>query len=56
MSVTAIVNAQLVLESGILFDGAMVIEDGRIKELGSHNELMEKNGIYAALVETQSLL
>ena len=39
MSVTAIVNAQLVLESGILFDGAMVIEDGRIIAFGKEREL-----------------
>jgi ATP-binding cassette subfamily B protein len=32
-----------------------VVEDGRIVEIGSHQELMEKNGAYAALVRTQEL-
>ena len=36
-------------------DRIAVIEDGRVAELGSHKELMEKNGAYAALVRTQEL-
>ena len=36
-------------------DRIAVIEDGRIIELGSHKELMEKNGAYAQLVRTQEL-
>ena len=32
-----------------------VVEDEHIVELGSHNELMEKNGVYAELVRAQSL-
>ena len=32
-----------------------VVEDGRIAELGSHQELMECGGIYAAMVRTQNL-
>ena len=32
-----------------------VIENGRVAELGSHHELMEKNGAYAQLVRTQEL-
>ena len=32
-----------------------VVESGRIVEIGCHQELMEKNGAYAALVRTQEL-
>ena len=36
-------------------DRIAVIENGRVAELGSHRELMEKNGAYAQLVRTQEL-
>ena len=36
-------------------DRIAVIENGRVVELGSHHELMEKNGAYAQLVRTQEL-
>ncbi len=36
-------------------DRIAVVQDGRITELGTHQQLMEKNGEYAALVRTQEL-
>lgn len=36
-------------------DRIAVIDDGRIIELGRHDELMTRNGAYAALVRTQEL-
>ena len=36
-------------------DRIAVIQNGRITEIGTHTELMEKNGEYAALVRTQEL-
>ena len=37
-------------------DRIAVIEDGRITELGSHDQLMAKNGAYAELLRTQELI
>ena len=36
---TAIVNANLVLESGIVFDGSLLIENGRIENFGPSREM-----------------
>ena len=36
-------------------DRIIVIDSGRIAEQGTHTELMERNGIYAKLIEMQSL-
>lgn len=35
-------------------DRIVLLEDGRVKEEGSHQELMEKNGAYARMYEIQS--
>lgn len=36
-------------------DIIMVLEDGMAKEIGNHNELMQKNGIYKDMFEKQQL-
>ena len=37
--ITAIKNAQIVLERGILWDGVIIVEDSKIKEFGSHRDI-----------------
>jgi ABC-type transport system involved in Fe-S cluster assembly fused permease/ATPase subunit len=34
-------------------DKIIVMKDGRIVEVGKHNELLEKNGVYAGLYKAQ---
>jgi len=34
-------------------DVIVVLEDGRIVEMGSHEQLLSENGLYAALVDSQ---
>lgn len=38
----------------MLADTIMVLENGKIAEIGSHNELIEKNGIYKRVYDLQS--
>jgi ATP-binding cassette subfamily B protein len=38
----------------MLADTIMVLDDGKIAEIGSHNELIEKNGIYKRVYDLQS--
>jgi ABC-type multidrug transport system fused ATPase/permease subunit len=33
----------------------VLIENGRIAEMGSHNELINKRGIYWRMIDSQSL-
>jgi len=35
-------------------DMIMVLEDGKVAEIGSHSELVEKNGIYRRVYDLQS--
>ena len=34
----------------------MVLVDGTVEEIGDHSELINNNGVYAALVASQSLI
>ena len=36
-------------------DKIMVVDDGEVKEMGTHNELMEKKGIYFSLFQVQKI-
>ena len=48
MKITTIKNAQVVTERGIIWDGIIVIEDGKIKEYGEKRdvEIPEDCGIH----------
>merc|ERR1712232_860368 len=37
-------------------DNILVLVDGKVKESGSHRQLMEMQGVYSALVSAQSLV
>merc|ERR1711997_533087 len=37
-------------------DNILVLVDGKVKEFGNHQQLMEEQGVYAALVNAQSLV
>lgn len=36
-------------------DRIIVLEDGKIKESGTHTELLNRNGIYTNLIQLQNL-
>ncbi|MCL2774016.1 MAG: ABC transporter ATP-binding protein, partial [Oscillospiraceae bacterium] len=36
-------------------DSIIVLEDGEVKEQGTHEELIDKNGIYKHLVDMQNI-
>merc|ERR1711920_1186093 len=37
-------------------DQILVLVDGKVKESGNHQQLMEEQGVYSALVNAQSLV
>jgi ATP-binding cassette subfamily B protein len=39
-----------------MVDRILVLEDGRLVEEGSHNELLERNGKYAFMYKTQAAM
>jgi ABC-type multidrug transport system fused ATPase/permease subunit len=52
MSITIIVIAHR-LSTIMNCNRIVVLENGEVCEMGSHLELMEKNGVYKSLVERQ---
>lgn len=42
------------MSSSVLADRVVFLEDGKIEEIGSHQELMEKNGKYAEMFRVQA--
>lgn len=43
------------LDALLYFDRILVLEDGKISESGSHDELMELKGVYFNIFEQQKL-
>ena len=37
------------------FDKILVLEDGRITEMGTHDQLIEKGGYYKEMLEQQNI-
>ena len=49
-----IINANVVLENGIIFNGFIKVENGKIIESGSHDDLIRADGKYAAMFNLQA--
>jgi len=50
-----IIHEFTIMQVKLLINIIAVIEEGKIAEMGNHNDLMELNGLYRMLVERQTL-
>ena len=47
-------NARIVLADRVIEHGWLAVADGRIAEIGTHDELLRRGGLYAQLWSRQS--